>query len=145
MAIYTTLNKKEIAQVVDEFALGDLVSFSGVKNGSVNTHYLVETKRGRYFAKIDEVKSEVEVKQELDLLFYLRKQNFPCPQPLKSKSGRFHLEFQGKCLTISRLIEGVEHPVEGISLVHLSALGPALANLHLIGRSYKKGIDNRFG
>jgi homoserine kinase type II len=27
----------------------------------------------------------------------------------------------------------------------LSALGHALANLHLIGRSYKKGIDNRFG
>ncbi|MGH9818698.1 MAG: homoserine kinase, partial [Pyrinomonadaceae bacterium] len=145
MAIYTELSKKDIAKVVDEFALGDLTSFAGIKNGSVNTHYLIETKRGRYFAKIDEVKSEVEVKQELDLLFHLRKQNFPCPQPLKSKSGRFHLEFQGKCLTISRFIEGVEYSVEGISLVHLSALGHALANLHLIGRSYKKGIDNRFG
>jgi homoserine kinase type II len=28
---------------------------------------------------------------------------------------------------------------------HLHALGHVLANLHLIGRSYKKGIDNRFG
>ena len=27
----------------------------------------------------------------------------------------------------------------------LETLGHALANLHLIGRSYKKGIDNRFG
>src|ERR1700745_156894 len=95
MAIYTTLTKKDIAKIADEFALGDLSSFAGVKNGSVNTHYLIETKRGRYFAKIEEVKSEVEVKQELDLLFHLKKQGFPCPQPLKSKTGRYYLEFGG--------------------------------------------------
>ncbi|HEX5021233.1 MAG TPA: hypothetical protein VFX54_11265, partial [Candidatus Binatia bacterium] len=66
MAIYTTLSKKDITRIADEFTLGDIVSFAGVKNGSVNTHYLIETKRGKYFLKIDEVKSEVEVKQEID-------------------------------------------------------------------------------
>ena len=145
MAIYTALAKKDIVRIVDEFALGELVSFAGVKNGSVNTHYQIETKRGKYFAKIDEVKSEVEVKQELDLLFHLRKQNFPCPQPLKSKSGRLYLDIQGKCLTVSRHLDGVELLVQSMTPIHLTALGHMLANLHLIGRSYKKGIDNRFG
>lgn len=145
MAIYTVLVKKDVSRIVDEFTLGDLVSFSGVKNGSVNTHYLIETKRGKYFAKIDEVKSEVEVKQEIDLLFHLRKQNFPCPQPLKSKSGRLYLDIQGKCLTVSKHLDGVELSVDAMTPIHLSALGHMLANLHLIGRSYKKGIDNRFG
>ena len=145
MAIYTTLTKKDITNVVDEFALGDLVAFSGVKDGSVNTHYLIETKRGRYFAKVDEVKSEVEVKQELDLLFHLRKQAFPCLQPLKSKTGRLYINAEGKCLTVSRYLEGVELPVKSLTNTHLTALGSTLANLHLIGRTYKKGIDNRFG
>ena len=145
MAIYTTLTKKDVAKIVDEFALGDLSTFFGIKNGSVNTHYLIETKRGRYFAKIDEVKSELEVKQELDLLFHLRKQGFPCLQPIKSKTGRYYLEFEGKCLTISRYIDGVELPMESLTTTHLGLLGHALANLHLIGRSFKKGIDNRFG
>lgn len=145
MAIYTVLTKKDIARVVDEFVLGELVSFTGIKNGSVNTHYLIETKRGKFFAKIDEVKSEVEVKQELELLFHLRKQNFPCLQPIKSKTGKFHIEAQGKCLTVSRHLDGVELKVEAMTPIHLNALGHMLANLHLIGRSYKKGIDNRFG
>ena len=145
MAIYTTLSKKDIAKLVDEYALGDLIAFTGVRNGSVNTHYLIETKKGKYFVKIDEIKSELEVKQELDLLLHLRKQNFPCLQPLKTKSGRFYVEFQGKCLTVTRNLDGVELPVEAINATHLSALGHTLANLHLIGRSYKKGIDNRFG
>jgi homoserine kinase type II len=145
MAVYTTISKKEIGAIAEEFALGDLVSYSGIKNGSVNTHYVIETKRGRYFAKLDEVKSELEVKQELDLLFHLRKQGFPCLQPLKSKTGRFYLEVQGKYLTVSRYIDGVELPVEALTSTHLSILGHAVANLHLIGRSFKKGIDNRFG
>ncbi len=145
MAIYTSLSKKDIARVVDEFTLGELVSFNGVKNGSVNTHYLIETKRGKFFAKIDEVKSEVEVKQELELLLHLKKQNFPCPQPIKSKTGKFYLEIQDKCLTVSKHLDGLELTVEAMTPTHLSTLGNILANLHLIGRSYKKGIDNRFG
>jgi homoserine kinase type II len=145
MAIYSVLNKKEIAKLADEFALGDVISYSGIRNGSVNTHYLIETKRGRYFAKIDEVKSELEVKQELDLLLHLKKQGFPCLQPLKSKTGRYYWDVQGKCVTLSRYLDGVELPVESLTATHLETLGHALADLHLIGRSYKKGIDNRFG
>jgi Ser/Thr protein kinase RdoA (MazF antagonist) len=72
MAIYTTLTKKEVLNIADEFVLGDVVTFAGVKNGSVNTHYFIETKKGKFFAKIDEVKGELEVKQELDLLLHLR-------------------------------------------------------------------------
>ena len=145
MAIYSVLNKKEIAKLADEFALRDVISYSGIRNGSVNTHYLIETKRGRYFAKIDEVKSELEVKQELDLLLHLKKQGFPCLQPLKSKTGRYYWDVQGKCITLSRYLDGVELPVESLTTTHLETLGHALADLHLIGRSYKKGIDNRFG
>ena len=145
MAIYTTLTKKEISNIADEFVLGDVVSFAGVKNGSVNTHYFIETKKGKFFAKIDEVKGELEVKQELDLLLHLRKQNYPCNQPQKTKTGRFTIDLQGKCLTVTRYIDGVELPISSITPTHLSAIGHALANLHLLGRSYKKGIDNRFG
>ena len=145
MAIYTHLTKKEVAKTAEEFGLGDLTSFTGMRNGSVNTHYLVETKRGRFFLKIDEIKSEVEVKQELELLFYLRKQGFSCLQPLRSKKGRYYHEFHGKYLSVSKYLEGVELPLEKLSPTHLEIAGHTLADLHLVGRGYKKGIDNRFG
>ena len=145
MAIYSPLNKKEVVKIADEFSLGDFSSYVGIKNGSVNTHYRIDTKRGRFFAKIDEVKSELEVRQELDLLLHLKKQGFPCVQPLKNKSGKYYIELQGKFLTVSRYIDGVELPEVAMRNVHLEGIGHALANLHLVGRSYKKGIENRFG
>jgi len=145
MAIYTPLSKREAAWIVEEFGLGDLNSYTGIRNGSVNTHYLLEAKRGRFFIKIDEVKSEVEVKQELELLFYLKRQGFPCPQPIKSKSGKYYHELRGKFFSVSRYLDGVELPLEALTPTHLEALSRALADLHLVGRGYKKGIDNRFG
>jgi len=145
MAIYTVLAKRDAAKVADEFALGEVTGLAGVKNGSVNTHYVLDTKRGKFIIKIDEIKGELEVKQELDLLFYLKKQSFPCLQPLKSKTGRHYLELGGKILTVSKYLDGMELPVESLGTSHLSTLGNTLANLHLIGRAYKKGIDNRFG
>ncbi len=145
MAIYTPLSKREAAWIAEEFGLGDLNSYTGIRNGSVNTHYLLEAKRGRFFIKIDEVKGEVEVKQELELLFYLKRQGFPCPQPIKSKSGKYYHELRGKFFSVSRYLDGVELPLEALTPTHLEALGRALADLHLVGRGYKKGIDNRFG
>lgn len=145
MAIYTPLTKREIAHIADEFGLGDLLSYAGVRNGSVNTHYLIETKKGRFFVKIDEVKSELEVKQELDLLLYLKRQGLACPQPMKTKDGRYYHEFKDKYLSLSRFVDGSELPLEAMTSAHLEALGQTLAKLHIIGRGYKKGIDNRFG
>ena len=145
MAIYTTLNKRECARIADEFGLGDLVSFAGIRNGSVNTHYLLETKRGRFFLKVDEVKSELEVKQELELLLYLRKQGCPCLQPLRSKKGHYYHEFHGKYILVSKYIDGVELPSQKLTPTHMEIVGRTLADLHLTGRGYKKGIDNRFG
>lgn len=145
MAIYTPFTKREATKIVEEFGLGDLVSHTGIRDGSVNSHYMLETKRGRFFAKIDEVKSEVEVKQELELLFYLKRQGCPCPLPIKSKKGKYYHDFHGKYLSVSRHIDGVELPPESLTPAHLEILGHTLAQLHLIGRGYKKGIDNRFG
>ena len=144
MPVYTNLNKRDCSKIADEFRLGDLVSYSGVRNGSVNTHYLLETRKGRYFIKVEEIKSELEAKQECDLLLFLKRQGFPCIQPIKSKKGRFFHESQGKYLSVSRYVDGHGLTVESLTHHHLEALGHALANLHLVGRSYKKGIDNRF-
>jgi Ser/Thr protein kinase RdoA (MazF antagonist) len=64
-------------------------------------------------------------------------------QIAKSATGRFCLEHQGKYLTVSPILKARRSPLSS-DLDPLETLGHTLANLHLIGRSYKKGIDNRF-
>ena len=89
MAIYTVLDRKTLASLATDYGLGKLSKAAGVPAGSVNTHYLLETRKGKFFLKIDEVKSQLEAQRELDLLLFLRAQRFLCPQPLADRQGRY--------------------------------------------------------
>ena len=144
MAVYTQLSKAELADVVDDYGLVKLIAVSGIPNGSVNTNYRLETPRGRHLLRIDEVKGELDVKRELDFLVYLRKHGFPCPQPLADRKGRLYRESGGKCLSVYRWLDGQLVPADSLGTPRLETVGRALADLHLIGKSYKKGIENRF-
>ncbi len=126
MAVYTVLDKRELAEVVEDHGLVKLLAAHGVAAGSVNTTYLLETARGKHLLRVDEVKGELEVKRELDLLLFLRKHGFPCPQPIAD-------HYDGHVLRAER-----------ISAAQLENIGRMLADLHTIGKSYKKGIENRF-
>ena len=106
MAVYTQLSKAELADVVDDYGLVKLIAVSGIPNGSVNTNYRLETTRGRHLLRIDEVKGELDVKRELDLLVYLRKHGFPCPQPLADRKGRLYRQSGGKCVSVYRWLDG---------------------------------------
>ncbi|MGH7820515.1 MAG: homoserine kinase [Candidatus Binatia bacterium] len=144
MATYTLVDRGELDQVVEDYGLGKLVLSDGVATGSVNTHYLLSTTKGRFLLKIDEVKSELEVKREIDLLLFLRKYGFPCPQPLTDRKSRQYRELGGKCISVYKHIEGELVGSEDLTLNQLENLGRVLADLHVIGKGYKKGIDNRF-
>jgi len=144
MAVYTLIDREELAQIVEDYGLGKLLVTDGIARGSVNTHYLLNTARGKFLLKIDEVKSELEVKREIDLLLFLRKHAFPCPQPLPDRKGRQYRELGGKCISLYRHIEGDTFEPGELKLGQLENVGRELAALHLIGKGYKKGIDNRF-
>ena len=118
--------------------------FTGIPEGSVNSNYLLETAKGRFLLRVDEVKGENELKRELDLLSFLRKHSFPCPHPMQDRMGRFYRNFNSKCVSMFRFHEGrVLHP-ERLKPSQLETIGRTLGELHVLGKAYKKGIDNRF-
>jgi homoserine kinase type II len=144
MAVYTELDKRELAEIVEDYGLVKLLGVSGIPSGSVNTNYLLETARGKHLLRVDEVKGELEVKRELDLLLFLRKHGFPCPQPVVDRKGRHYRESAGKCVSVYRYYDGHVINMQRVTTGQLENVGRALADLHTIGKSYKKGIDNRF-
>jgi homoserine kinase type II len=144
MAVYTAVDRTELAELIEDYGLVKLLASSGIPNGSVNSNYLLETSRGKHLLRIDEVKGELDVKRELDLLIFLRKHNFPCPQPVADRKGRWYRETSGKCLSVYRWIDGQVVRTDRLTANRLENVGRQLADLHTIGKSYKKGIDNRF-
>jgi homoserine kinase type II len=144
MAVYTELSKNFLEELVDDYSFGRITNVIGIPEGSVNTNYLLETAKGKFLVRIDEVKGESEVRREIDLLAFLRKHTFPCPHPLQDRMGRFYRDYDTKCVSIYRYHEGRVLPVMRLRPTQLETIGRTLGELHVIGKGYKKGIDNRF-
>ncbi len=142
MAVYTVLHQQDLNKIVADYGLGSLIESRGIPAGSVNTLYFLETTKGRFFLRIDEVKSRPEVRKELDLLLFLRRHRFPCPQPLPDKKGRLIRELWGKSLSLYRYIDG--EIFQDLTLPQLYHVGKVLGQLHRVGKAYKKTIENRF-
>ena len=144
MAASTQLTKKEANEVVADYGLAKVSLVRPIREGSVNTHISIETAKGKYLAKIDEVKSEIEVKRELDLLLFLRKHGFPCPVPLADRRGRHCRDWGGKQLSVYKNLDGRTLHAEGLSSGQLENVGRVMADLHLSSKAYKKGVEGRF-
>jgi len=144
MAVYTELDKSILDEIADDYGFGRVLSMLGIPQGSVNSNYLLETNKGKFLLRIDEVKSEMEVKREIDLLVFLRRHSFPCPHPIQDRKGRYYRDYENKCLSLFKYAEGRILPPERLSPNHLENIGRVLGELHVIGKGYKKGIDNRF-
>ncbi|HLW70503.1 MAG TPA: homoserine kinase [Candidatus Binataceae bacterium] len=144
MAAYTELNKSFVQELAEDYSFGRVTKYAGIPEGSINSNYAVETGRGRFLIRIDEVKGESEVRRELDLLSFLRKHSFPCPHPLQDRSGRFYRDYKTKCTSVFRYYDGRVINPERLRASQLETIGRTLADLHTIGKGYKKGIDNRF-
>ncbi|MGH7962677.1 MAG: homoserine kinase [Candidatus Binatia bacterium] len=144
MAVYTVLDRKTLGSLVKPYGLGKLFKATGIPAGSVNTHYLLETSKGKFFLKIDEVKSEAEARRELDLLLFLHTSGFPCPKPCADHQGHYLHTYGGKIVSVSPYLSGRAFLEAELTLAHLEQAGRALATLHLIGQGYTQEIENRF-
>ncbi|MGH7917357.1 MAG: homoserine kinase, partial [Candidatus Binataceae bacterium] len=141
---YTELSKTFIEELAEDYNFGRVGNVVGVPEGSVNSNYLLETGKGKFLLRVDEVKSESEVRREIDLLTFLRKHSFPCPHPMQDRTGRFYRDFENKCVSLFRYYDGRVLSVARLRPTQLETIGRALGELHVIGKGYKKGIDNRF-
>ena len=144
MAVYTELSKPFLKELSDDYGLGRVASATGIPEGSVNSNYVLEAAKGKFLLRVDEVKGENELKREIDLLSFLRKHAFPCPHPMQDRTGRFYRNFNNRCVSLFKYQEGKVLVPARMKPSQLETIGHALGDLHVIGKAYKKGIDNRF-
>ena len=54
MAVYTKINKKDVASINDQFQIEKITHFKGIKKGIENTNYLLKTTKNKFILTIFE-------------------------------------------------------------------------------------------
>ncbi|WP_040950956.1 phosphotransferase [Gorillibacterium massiliense] len=116
----------------------EMLSAERVRRGLMNEKWIIETDKGRLFAKSyhpgrykmydPEFRDKIENALQLQLLFY--QSGGPCPKPLALEGRCMHILPCGRYMTAMSCCEGAMVPAGNIGERRMHSLGRAAADMH---------------
>ncbi|WP_213772378.1 homoserine kinase [Bradyrhizobium sp. dw_78] len=135
MAVYTDVAADELAEFLQHYDIGELLSYKGIAEGVENSNFLLHTTSGHFILTLYEKRvARNDLPFFLGLMTHLASHGINCPLPLKDKSGETLSTLAGRPAAIINFLDGVwpRKP----SAVHCAGVGQALAKMHLAGRGF---------
>ena len=140
MAVYTQLGAEELAALIAEFDVGDLVMAKGIAEGVSNSNWLIETtgKDGvgaRFILTMYEYRIELtDLPFFLSLLDHLAAKGCPVPRTIHDRSGALYRNIGDKAVALIEFLPGVS--VSAPTTAQARAVGAALAQIHLAAADF---------
>ena len=141
MAVYTEIDDAELFDFLATYDIGKPLSCKGIAEGVENSNFFLLTEKGVFILTLYEKRvREADLPFFLGLMEHLSAQGLTCPQPIKNRHDAALGRLADKPAAIVTFLDGhaLHHPDPDAC----SALGGALAQLHLAGKSFKMTRDN---
>lgn len=135
MAVYTHLGAEDLAALIAEYDVGDLVSAKGIAEGVSNSNWLVETTRDRFILTMYESRTELaDLPFFLGLLDHLAAKHCPVPRTIHDRAGAAFRMIGEKAVALIEFLPGVS--VDAPREAQARAVGAALASIHLASADF---------
>ena len=141
MAVYTDVSADDLTRFLSVYDIGELLSYKGIAEGVENSNFLVHTSAGNFILTLYEKRvAEDDLPFFLGLMEHLAERGITCPQPVKNRQGGVLGKIAGRPAAIVTFLDGLW--IRRPSPSHCSAVGEALARLHLAGADFKQKRAN---
>jgi homoserine kinase type II len=135
MAVYTEVSDEALSAFLALYEIGEVTSFKGIAEGVENSNYLLRTTEGQYILTLYEKRVKIEdLPFFIGLMEHLAERGVTCPQPVCNRMGTALGELAGRPATIVTFLEGLW--IRRPTVRHCSAVGEALARMHLAGADF---------
>lgn len=144
MAVYTKLDTENFNIILSQYDIGELINFAAISEGVENTNYSLETSKGRFVLTIFEKRvQKQDLPFYLNLINYLEKKQFPCPQIYRTKNNSLTFSHKTKLGIVISFLDGstAEHK---IAKIHCIKVGEMLAHMHLLAGEFGEKRKNDF-
>ncbi len=139
MARLTRLDDADVRALAQAFGLGEVASWGEVPAGTINSNYQVEAGGRRWFLRVNEGKSEADVRYEAELVGELAARGVATPRPITA-AGAPLVERRGRWVSVFPWVVGSQRELGALRPADARAVGAALARLHRAGA----GLAERF-
>jgi homoserine kinase type II len=143
MSVYTLVSTEELEAWLARYTAGELVEQTPIAAGIENTNYFVTTTKGRYVLTLYERLPAAELPFYLNLMAHLARGGVESPAPIPDRTGALFSLLNGKPAGLVTRVDGA--PIATPDEAHCSAVGAALARLHVAASTYRARLTNRRG
>ena len=140
MSVYTIIKQDELEVFLKNYSLGALISHEGINAGIENTNYFVTTENGEFVLTIFEHIGFSTLPYYLNLMAHLSDHGMPTAHPIADLEGDYVCTLKDKPAAIVRRLEG--HNVLEPNVIHCACVGHALAQMHIVGKSFNAELSN---
>lgn len=141
MAVYTHLGAEDLAQLLAQYDVGELVSAKGIAEGVSNSNWLVETTKGRFILTMYERRIDTrQLPFFLGLLDHLAAAGCAVPATIHDREGAAFRQVDGKAVALIEFLPGVSPTRPSSAQAH--SVGAALARVHLAAVDFTPRREN---
>jgi homoserine kinase type II len=145
MALYTVLAEEELAAAVRAFGLPAPERVRPEPKGGVNSNYHVWSAGRRFFLRVNEGKSDADVRFEGEVLRFLEEARFPVPRVIPAPDGRPFVEVAGRQAMLFDYVPGEEVARDAVTPDRCRRIGEQLARLHDLAGGFTAERPNPYG
>ncbi|MFW5425733.1 MAG: homoserine kinase [Methylophagaceae bacterium] len=136
MSVYTDVSRDDLVAFLQDYTVGDLVSYQGISDGIENTNYFVTTEQGEFVLTLFEQHSFGELGYFLDVMTFFYQHDIPSAHPASDKDGNYLKKLCGKPAALVMRLSG--RGVDAVAtLDQCQAIGDVLGKMHLAGKEFK--------
>lgn len=148
MAVYTHLSAEDLAALIAQYNVGELVSAKGIAEGVSNSNWIVETtghdgSGARFILTMYERRIDLaELPFFLDLLDHLSSHGLPVPHTIHDRQGASWRMFdQDKAVALIEYLPGVS--VDRPTPQQAHAVGASLAQMHIAALEFGETREDK--
>ncbi len=140
MAVYTHLGAEDLARLIAQYDVGELVSAKGIAEGVSNSNWLVETTGSsgsgtRFILTLYERRIDyADLPYFLGLLDHLAAKHCPVPRTIHDRAGASWRMEHGKAAALIEFLPGVSPTLP--TPAQARSVGEVLARLHLAAQDF---------
>jgi len=140
VAVYTHLGAEDLAKLIAQYDVGELVSAKGIAEGVSNSNWLVETtgaqgSGSRFILTLYERRIDyADLPYFLDLLDHLAAKGCPVPRTIHDRTDASFRMVEGKAAALIEFLPGVSPTRPTAAQAH--SVGAVLARMHLAARDF---------
>jgi homoserine kinase type II len=144
MAVYTEVSFEELERLLEQYDIGQPLSFKGIAEGIENSNFYLQTDRGAFILTLYEKRVAAEdLPFFLGLMEHLSERGVHCPLPVKTRDGRALVSLNRRNAAIVTFLTGIA--LRRPDAAHCAAAATALAHLHKAGEGFPLSRANALG